>query len=247
VASGNSNAGATWNGGTVPGPDDDVHADGFTITVNANWTVLSLTTMQRSGGTAGGEFVLSAGVTVNATGGGVIAGTTSCVRFTQLAGNTATLNANVFGGPSNNALGAQCTQPGTLIINGNIEGGGGNNSHGVQCSNGGNTTINGNATAGSNSSARAVNNNGVGSVIINGIAIATNNSEAINNASTGTFTIAATRHAPNGRAPWTGNGRIFFSNLDLAHVTVNNAAHVQRMLGRRMLAPLGSFEGGFHG
>lgn len=43
AASGNSNSGATWVGGVVPGPDDDVIIAGHVITLNADHTWNSLT------------------------------------------------------------------------------------------------------------------------------------------------------------------------------------------------------------
>jgi hypothetical protein len=247
VASGNWSSTATWNGGTLPAVDDDVFADGWNVTINQNITAISLNTTQRSGGTNGGEFVCTTNRTINAN---IIAGGNRCLNIST---GTATIvvNGNVFAGATGfsgaDGIILQSVGAVTLTINGNLFGGGSNNCNGLRMNNANHSvTVNGNAQAGTNATAYGINNTSIGSVTLNGIAIASNTAEAINNASTGTFTIAAARHAPNGRSPWTNNGKILFANLDLAHVTVNNAANVQRMLGRRMLAPLGSFEGGFN-
>jgi hypothetical protein len=50
-----SNA-ANWNDGTLPDVGDDVHADGKTVTIDQDVTVLSIRNDQRSGGTANGGF-----------------------------------------------------------------------------------------------------------------------------------------------------------------------------------------------
>jgi hypothetical protein len=60
-----SNA-ANWNDGTLPDVGDDVHADGKTVTIDQDVTVLSVRTTQRSGGTNGGSFVHSGGFILTA-------------------------------------------------------------------------------------------------------------------------------------------------------------------------------------
>jgi hypothetical protein len=425
VASGNWSSTATWNGGNLPAVDDDVFADGFTVTVNQDVTAISLNTTQRSGGTNGGTFVCTTNRTINANinaGGGVglnitanctvfingsiqgsstvnvaavrigavvnltVTGNVTAGAFTLAYGlsldtgsgaSTVTINGNVTGGEGVNSRGvaflsngtqtvtingnvlgsvgnggdgvyvsstnatviifgnvtargsngfataggslnvtasvtgdifgsstsnaryglalsttgtiatagrilgggsasssgvfingnctythtgnvfggsaASCrgiiTQTGTpsCVVNGNVEGGSASSAFGVFHTSSSTFTINGNAIGGTLAGVVGIQNTSSGTVSLNGIAIASTVAEAVDNTSTGTFTIAAARHASNGRSPWTGNGKILFSNLDLAHVTVNNAAHVSRMLGRRMLAPLGSFEGGLYG
>lgn len=61
-----SNA-ANWNSGTLPLVGDDVYADGKVVTIDQNVTVLTIRNRQRAGGTAGGGFILSGGVTVTVT------------------------------------------------------------------------------------------------------------------------------------------------------------------------------------
>ena len=79
AANGNWSALSTWDGGaSLPGPSDDVYADGKTVTVDQNVTVNTLRSTNRGGGTVGGEFQPAAGITItlNETGalGGIVAG-----------------------------------------------------------------------------------------------------------------------------------------------------------------------------
>jgi hypothetical protein len=66
LANGNWSNAANWNGGTLPAAGDDVFADGKTVTIDQDVTVLSVRTTQRSGGTAGGSFVHNQGYTLTA-------------------------------------------------------------------------------------------------------------------------------------------------------------------------------------
>ena len=90
AANGNWSALSTWDGGaSLPGPSDDVYADGKTVTVDQNVTVNTLRSTNRGGGTVGGEFQPAAGITItlNETGalGGIVAGGSNA--------NSGTINA----------------------------------------------------------------------------------------------------------------------------------------------------------
>ena len=80
VASGNWSNSATWPGGIFPSASDDVHANGFTITVDQDITVLSINTTSGGGGVAGGSFHAVSDEThiINAD---VNAGSTTCFSF----------------------------------------------------------------------------------------------------------------------------------------------------------------------
>lgn len=153
VASGNWSDLATWDGGvSLPGSGDDVYADGKTVVVNQSITVLSLRTTARSGGTAGGTFVVSDGVTLNYTT--MVTGSSDCLTVSMATG-TATINGPLVGsGTSNAKHGMIRSGNGTLTINGNVTGGpiGGSNSYGLSDSGGGVVNIVGNVTGGMNSS-----------------------------------------------------------------------------------------------
>jgi len=60
VANGNWSNVATWDGGaSLPDVGDDVYADGKTVTIDQNITVLSIRTTKRTGGTVGGTFTIT--------------------------------------------------------------------------------------------------------------------------------------------------------------------------------------------
>jgi hypothetical protein len=59
LANGNWSNAANWNGGTLPDVGDDVFADGKTVTIDQDVTVLSIRNTQRTGGTANGGFNFS--------------------------------------------------------------------------------------------------------------------------------------------------------------------------------------------
>ena len=97
LANGNWSNAANWNGGTKPVAGDDVFADGRTVTVDESFTVATLRTTQRSGGTVGGTFLFNtSGVTGNVTSSTPIfisSGTT----LAQITAATGTISLTVGG------------------------------------------------------------------------------------------------------------------------------------------------------
>ena len=156
-----SNA-ANWNGGTLPDVGDDVHADGKTVTIDQDVTVLSIRTTQRSGGTAGGGFIMP--FPFNGSGD-IIAGTTTCLTYTA---NGVNWIGNSNGGIGGSAHGINNTGTGTLNITGNITGGSNTTSHGLRNSSTGTLNITGNCTGGSGNTATGVLNFSTGSINITG-------------------------------------------------------------------------------
>jgi hypothetical protein len=121
AASGNWSTAANWNGGTLPTSADDVFADGKAVVIDQNVTVLSIRTTQRSGGTIGGTFTISAaGITVNCTSSGILSGTSAGALLITATTGTTTLNSNLTAGAS--ALFHACVLSGatTLTISGNL-------------------------------------------------------------------------------------------------------------------------------
>lgn len=118
VQNGNWSATSTWDGGTLPTSADDVFADGRTVTIDQNITVLSLRTTQRSGGTAGGSFQLGA-YSLTTTGSGIVPGTTNCVVV--IGSGTSTINSNLVAVSTTSAC-VSFEGSGTLTINGSVNG-----------------------------------------------------------------------------------------------------------------------------
>lgn len=151
VANGNWSSTSTWDGGTLPTSEDDVRANGFTVNINQNITVLSIQTTVSSPAVGGGLFdVTIAGLTINAN---IIAGTSTtngCVRM-AIAGNL-TINGNINGGTVNTSRGIFINNAGANVyITGNVTGGTTSNATAV-VNNNGFVQINGNSTGGSGGS-----------------------------------------------------------------------------------------------
>lgn len=98
VATGNWSSTSTWNGGTLPTSSDDVYANGFTVTIDQDITVLSLQNGATTGVNANGSFVVSSGGRIinadirnNGTTSGII-----CLSVTNSVGPV-TLNGNIYG------------------------------------------------------------------------------------------------------------------------------------------------------
>jgi hypothetical protein len=81
-ANGNWSTAASWDGSVKPGAGDDAYANGKTIAIDEDITVLSLRTTAGATAVAGGGFTVATARTINATGTGVLAGTTSCLTST---------------------------------------------------------------------------------------------------------------------------------------------------------------------
>jgi len=136
-----------WNGLSVPTASDDVYADGKAVVIDQNVTVLSIRTTQRSGGTTGGSFTISAaGITVNCTSSGILSATSGGALLITATTGTTTLNSNITGGVSTG--GNACTLSGatTLVIAGNLLAGTGTNTHALSVSSTSTINITGNIT-----------------------------------------------------------------------------------------------------
>lgn len=115
IASGNANNPAIWNGGSLPTVLDDVHANGFTVTINANVSWSSARTLPGVTAVGGGVFILTDGKTIRAD---CIGGTTVCLTYTGTLGATAYIIGNCTGGTVGGAYGALSDGDGILRIDG---------------------------------------------------------------------------------------------------------------------------------
>lgn len=172
VASGNWSATATWDGGTtLPTASDDVYANGFTVTINQDVTVLTLNTRAGTTAIAGGVFQTSGARTVTAD---CYAGSSSCLsltsstssiligdsygsnttssRFGVTINSSCVQNGNAIAGSQSSTYGSSVTSGG--VLNGNATGGSGSSAHGANLVLG--STMTGNATGGSGTNAAGV-------------------------------------------------------------------------------------------
>lgn len=126
VTNGNWSSLATWQDNAsgsfvastvLPGVNDDVYTNNFTVTINQNATVLSLRNTSATGITAGGRFLLTNGITVNATGTGLVGGSAILVEFNLAAPNSATLNYTLLDPTANNGLNGVVLLSGTGTLN----------------------------------------------------------------------------------------------------------------------------------
>jgi|GEM_PF-4306845 len=132
---------ARFDGGTLPGIGDTVHANGFAVTIDTSITVTALSTRAGAVAVAGGSFTTSGAVSVNAD---TYAGTTNCL--TLAASSNSVQNGNSYGSNTTNS------RYGTFINyfttqNGDAYGGNGIVRSGSQATTGG--VLNGNSYGGS--------------------------------------------------------------------------------------------------
>ena len=125
VATGNWSNTSTWDGGTLPTASDDVFSNGFTVTIDGTFTVLSIrNTLNAALPTilAGGQFRFANGgnLTCTATQAIYVGSTTPTLEMTLASPNTATFNGSVLtmtATASYNAI--RLSNSGTLNLNGN--------------------------------------------------------------------------------------------------------------------------------
>ena len=206
VVTGNWSSLATWDGGaSLPGPNDDVYADGKTVTIDQNATVNTVRTTNRGGGSTGGGFVLNAGCTLTCNewgsiGGLVGGGNGSVVIFSATSG-TGNINAKVTiaGDVNYNAItvsavggtlnftgslaptggrGINITAAATVNVTGNLISNGTTNAVPILCAGAATIVVTGNLTAGS---AAAINNTGAATITITGTCTASSGSSALVN------------------------------------------------------------------
>jgi hypothetical protein len=159
-----SNA-ANWNEGTKPTEQDDVYANGFTVTIDEDIAVTRLLTIQRTGGNNGGFFTIS-GVravvfmelrtnssnALNVSSGSTVIGSfygnganAYAISFT---GSFCTLIGNAYGGIANPSQGVRNFSGGTIYFIGDSYGGGGAFCDGINNETSGTVIQTGNAFAG---------------------------------------------------------------------------------------------------
>jgi hypothetical protein len=182
-------------------------ANSFAITVNVS-TNLGATgevrTDNANSATAGGGFTLSNGVTLTAN---CIAGTTTCVTFSGISGNSASIVGNVTGGSSTAAHGCTNSNTGTLNVTGVVTGGS-SASGAFGCHNlaTGIFNITGSVFGGTNAASQGANNQSIGVLNITGTVTATV-AVGATQTSTGTMLIDGTLQASEDNHAISGTNR----------------------------------------
>jgi hypothetical protein len=243
LANGNWSTVANWYSagapyGSLPLSGDDVYANGKTIEINQNITVLSLNTAASSPAVAGGVFQVGTNnlnITANInyttttslsayqSGLLTIIGNITAVNVTGgvfginlTTSGTINITGNVISGGGTAGYAINNTFNGLVNIIGNITGGTGNNVRGIFNSNTSRITVTGIVTGGIGSSCAGILNSSTSStaVIINGACIASVNSSIENNNS-GTVTI-------NGNQTAVGNNGVYcITNGSTGIITIN--------------------------
>lgn len=150
VANGNWSNTATWDGGTLPTSADEVYADGKTVTVDQDITVLILRNGTRSGGINGGAFTVSTSRTLTATNGflGESATGGGMLQITAGVGTTVALIGNISAGALGNGFAAVTwSGAGTVNVTGSVTGANSIYGHGIVISGTGTINITGNIAA----------------------------------------------------------------------------------------------------
>lgn len=205
VANGNWSSTATWNGGTLPTSADDVYANNFTVTINQNVTVLSLSNRAATGITAGGGFTFNGNFTVVCD---TISSFSNVLRIDNLS-HTITITANTLQGFEGRIM-SPTNYTGTLTINGNILGSTTTSNNGINFF--GNSSaalgtfiINGNVTAGiAEGIALTTQGTYTGILTINGFVLSSGSAVGFSTSSAGnvisTITIQKAINGNNGLA-----------------------------------------------
>jgi hypothetical protein len=197
ISSGNWSNAAIWSGSIIPTASDDAYANGFSVTIDQNINVLSISSGTSGSAVNGGSFISTNGIAITASRAsfGVSAGTLSSALLVT-GSHTVYLSGSVRGGAANQIRGIQIVNNGNLYVTGsvtggtvatlaygifnnagrleilgNINGGSATTSHGVAISNGV-TIITGNLI-GSTNAAPIVTTAGSGSLTITGSTIIT--------------------------------------------------------------------------
>jgi hypothetical protein len=116
--SGNFSSSSTWVGGNVPTAGDNVYSNTHTVTIDTNITCTKISNIAEHSATAGGKFVVSSNVTINAN---VQVGATVCLEVTN--DSSPTINGNVTGGTAALGRAVDNLGTGTLSVSGTVTGG----------------------------------------------------------------------------------------------------------------------------
>lgn len=123
VATGNWSNTATWDGGVLPTSADDVFANGFTVTIDGTFTVLTIRNTSGTGIVAGGQFIYANGGDLTCTSSpAIVVGIASVpvLQMTLASPNTGTFTGDILTlANTGNFFAIRHSSTGTLNLNGN--------------------------------------------------------------------------------------------------------------------------------
>jgi hypothetical protein len=124
ISSGNWSNSAIWSGSLIPTASDDAYANGFSVTIDQNINVLSISSGTSGSAVNGGSFISTNGIAITASRAsfGVSAGTISSALLVT-GSHTVYLSGSVRGGATNTIRGIQIVNNGNLYITGSVTGG----------------------------------------------------------------------------------------------------------------------------
>lgn len=156
-----------WDGGTtLPDVGDTVVANGFTVTIDIDVTVVEIRTLALGGGASGGGFIINNGITLTAD---VLAGTTTCLTYNGTSGNSANIVGNINGSVATSGRsGVSNASTGTLNITGTTQGGGASSTWAANNATTGIINLTGDSLGGTGYLSTGVNNVGNGTVNVTG-------------------------------------------------------------------------------
>jgi hypothetical protein len=162
----------------TPGVGDDVFANNFTVEIDQNVNVGSLrTAVSGSYAVAGGGFTLFQPLSVIASPGGFLAGSTTCLTSFVSAG-TATLSGSVTGGSTTTDIYGINVTDGSVNLFGNTLGGGNTRAYGIYFNSTKNLTVVGDVSGSRNGSvatSHGIINQNVGNCYVTGNIVGGNN------------------------------------------------------------------------
>lgn len=121
LSNGNWSNAANWDGGALPGVDDDCHSNNFTVTIDQDITVASLRGTASGPAAAGGVFRVSGPYNITAN---CYAGPGSALISEPPLGVTVNVTGNCYGSDLGSwAGGVSHSGPGVLNVIGNCYGG----------------------------------------------------------------------------------------------------------------------------
>jgi hypothetical protein len=202
-----------WNTGSLPTSADVVRPNNFTVTIDVSVTVTEIRNDAGGGAVANGGFVVNDGISVTATNGFFLAGTTTLLTYN---GTTSI----ILNGQLNSIIGSSVfclnnTNIGLVTINGNLNQTGGGAGRVVRNSSTGTITVVGNLTG--SVAGTVIDNVSTGTINVTGD-ISSAFTAGISQLSTGTVNVT-------GNITCTGNINLINNNAGIFNLTGNSTCN----------------------